>query len=185
MGIPSDLHNHKSPTRIKMKLHLLAVCFVASVSGGHHGRYSSQLSSHLATKTITELVASEPRFSTLLAAVAAADLADTLASPGPFTVFAPTNDAFAKVPSDALNGLLADKEALTKLLLRHVVTMTIYARNIGDDTVDTAGGNPDDKITAKKDGKGVTVSSSLDSANIIAADIAAKNGVVHAIDTVI
>merc|ERR1712212_1479532 len=72
-------------------------------------------------QTIAEMVVGNPTFSTLLAAVTAADLVDTLSGEGPFTVFAPTNSAFEKVPADALNSLLADKEALTAVLLRHVV----------------------------------------------------------------
>merc|ERR1712086_298823 len=74
-----------------------------------------------APQTIAELVVGNPNFSTLLAAVKAADLVETLSGEGPFTVFAPTNSAFEKVPADALSGLLADKEALTAVLLRHVV----------------------------------------------------------------
>merc|ERR1711972_110915 len=70
---------------------------------------------------IAEVVSGDERFSTLLAAVGAAGLADTLATGGPFTVFAPTNDAFAKIPKETLDGLLADKDALTAVLLRHVV----------------------------------------------------------------
>ena len=77
------------------------------------------------TKTIAELAIATPQLSTLLAAVKAAGLVDTLSGPGPFTVFAPTNAAFAKVPSDALAGLLQDKEALTAVLLRHVVPAEI------------------------------------------------------------
>merc|ERR1712168_938654 len=72
-------------------------------------------------KTIAELASTNPKFSTLLAAVKAAGLVDTLAGEGPFTVFAPTNTAFEKIPADTLNGLLADKDALTAVLLRHVV----------------------------------------------------------------
>merc|ERR1712002_958668 len=180
--IQTDIHTVNNPpkTYIIMKFHLLAVCFVASVSGGHHGRYSSH--SPRASKTITELVATDPRFSTLLAAVTAAGLGDTLASAGPFTVFAPTNDAFAKVPSEVLNGLLADKAALTKVLLRHVVPKKIFARQIGFNSLATAGG---EKITAKKDRSGVTVSSSSGSGKVVVADVGATNGVVHAIDTVI
>merc|ERR1712098_482777 len=122
-------------------------------------------------------------FSTLLAAVTAADLADTLASPGPFTVFAPTNDAFAKLPPDTLNSLLADKEALTQVLLRHVVPKEIFSKDITTNTVATAGG---EQITAKKSSRGcVHVSSSSGSARVVIADIAASNGVIHAIDSVI
>ena len=70
---------------------------------------------------IAELVVASPEFSTLLAAVKAAGLVDTLAGEGPFTVFAPTNGAFEKIPQETLQGLLADKDALTAVLLRHVV----------------------------------------------------------------
>merc|ERR1712242_457527 len=73
-----------------------------------------------APPTIAELVVSDSRFSTLLAAVKAAGLVDTLSGPGPFTVFAPTNAAFEKVPKEALSGLLENKDELTKVLLRHV-----------------------------------------------------------------
>merc|ERR1711997_830025 len=94
-------------------------------------------------QTIAELVVSNPNFSTLLAAVKAADLVDTLSGEGPFTVFAPTNSAFEKVPTDALNSLLADKEALTAVLLRHVVPgAALQGKNIppGDTKLETAGG---------------------------------------------
>merc|ERR1712107_28373 len=72
------------------------------------------------TKNIAELAIATPDLSTLLAAVKAAGLVETLAGEGPFTVFAPTNKAFAKIPKATLDGLLADKEALTAVLLRHV-----------------------------------------------------------------
>merc|ERR1711920_328709 len=84
-----------------------------------HGHYRKPAPAP--TKTIAELSIATPQLSTLLAAVKAAGLVETLSGEGPFTVFAPTNDAFAKIPAETLNGLLADKEALTKVLLRHVV----------------------------------------------------------------
>merc|ERR1712241_631451 len=90
--------------------------------------------------TIPELVSSDGRFSTLLAAVSAAGLADTLASPGPFTVFAPTNEAFAKIPEDALNDLLADTEALKRVLLRHVLPGALFKKGITWSEHATAGG---------------------------------------------
>merc|ERR1712168_1399491 len=102
-------------------------------------------------KTIAELVSTNPKFSTLLAAVKAAGLVDTLAGEGPFTVFAPTNSAFEKVPADALNSLLADKEALTAVLLRHVVPgAALQGKNIptGDTELETAGG---EEITVTRD----------------------------------
>merc|ERR1711936_1098581 len=80
--------------------------------------------------TIAELVVSNSRFSTPLAAVKAAGLVDTPSGPGPFTVFAPTNAAFEKVPKEALSGLLENKDELTKVLLRHVVPPAIQGKNI-------------------------------------------------------
>merc|ERR1711872_915097 len=135
---------------------------------------------------IAEVVSGDERFSTLLAAVGAAGLADTLATGGPFTVFAPTNEAFAKVPQDALNGLLADKEALTKVLLRHVVPGTKFAMGVQQNKFDTAGGAVEDRITTQMYKSGaVKVSSSANVARVVEADIIATNGVIHAIDTVI
>merc|ERR1711978_310276 len=94
--------------------------------------------------------------STLLAAVSAADLAATLDGPGTFTVFAPTNDAFAKIPADALNGLLADKPALTNVLLRHVLGSVVMAADIppGATEIETLSG---DKITITNANGGVTI----------------------------
>merc|ERR1712045_772161 len=83
-----------------------------------------------AQQNIAELAIATPALSTLVAAVQAAGLVETLSGTGPFTVFAPTNDAFAKIPSAALNDLLADKDALTAVLLRHVVPSSIKAAQI-------------------------------------------------------
>jgi len=136
---------------------------------------------------IAEVVSGDERFSTLLAAVGAAGLADTLATGGPFTVFAPTNEAFAKVPQDALNGLLADKEALTKVLLRHVVPGTKFAKGLQLPAhFNTAGGAAEDRIGTQMYRSGtVKVFSSSNVAKVVDADIIATNGVIHAIDTVI
>jgi len=140
---------------------------------------------------IAEVVSGDERFSTLLAAVGAAGLADTLATAGPFTVFAPTNEAFAKVPQDVLDGLLADKEALTKVLLRHVVPGTKFAKGLQLPTyLNTAGGAPEDRIGTMMFRSGnVKVFSSTNGkqnvAKVVDADIIATNGVIHAIDTVI
>merc|ERR1719341_565457 len=138
------------------------------------------------TGNIAEVVTGDERFSTLLAAVAA-DLAETLSTGGPFTVFAPTNDAFAKVPKDALDALLADKEALTKVLLRHVVPGALFSKGVTWATQTTAGG---DTIATQVFKAGVIkVVSSVDGkrtgARVVEGDIIATNGVIHAIDTVI
>ena len=134
-------------------------------------------------QTIAELVVGNPNFSTLLAAVKAADLVDTLSGEGPFTVFAPTNSAFEKVPADALNSLLADKEALTAVLLRHVVPgAALQGKNIppGDTKLETAGG---EEITVTRDNY-IKITSSAGSAHVVLFDVLASNGVVHAVNSV-
>jgi len=138
-------------------------------------------------KTIAEVAAADPRFSTLVDVLTKADLASVLSSPGPFTVFAPTNDAFAKVPAAALDSLLSDKDALTKVLLRHVVSGTAYSKGLKFGTYKTAG---NDIIAAQSyiGGRVEVISSSggvRQSARVIEADILASNGVIHVIDSVI
>jgi len=138
-------------------------------------------------KTIAEVASADPRFSTLVDVLTAADLASVLSTPGPFTVFAPTNDAFAKVPADALESLLSDNEALTKVLLRHVVSGTAYSKGLKFGAYKTVG---NDIIAAQSyiGGRVEVVSSSggvRQSARVIEADILASNGVIHVIDSVI
>jgi len=142
------------------------------------------------TTTIAGLVSADERFSTLLAAVVAAGLADTLAGEGPFTVFAPTNDAFAKIPKEALDELLADTEALKRVLLRHVLPGALFAKGITWSEHATAGGNEEDMIATQVFKGGVTkvvsnVGGKRTGARVVVADVIATNGVVHAIDTVI
>merc|ERR1711872_881371 len=138
-------------------------------------------------KTIAEVASSDPRFSTLVTALTKADLASVLSTPGPFTVFAPTNDAFAKVPAAALDSLLADNGALTKVLLRHVVSGTAYSKGLKFGTYNTVG---NDIIAAQSyiGGRVEVISSSggvRQSARVIETDILASNGVIHVIDSVI
>merc|ERR1712154_457138 len=149
----------------------------------HHNQVAP-VAAKVAPKTIPELVVSEPRFSTLLAAVKAADLVDTLSGEGSFTVFAPTNDAFKKVPEEALTGLLANKEALKAVLLRHVVPTAIQGKNIppGTTALTTAGG---EKIDVTRDEKNlIQIQSAAGSAYVVLFDVVASNGVVHAVDSV-
>jgi len=143
-------------------------------------------------KTIAEVASSDPRFSTLVDVLTKADLAAVLSTPGPFTVFAPTNDAFAKVPAATLDSLLSDNGALTKVLLRHVVPGTVFSKGIYWNTHNTAGeeGGSDDMIATQvfKAGHVRVVSYSggvRQSAKVIEADILASNGVIHVIDSVI
>lgn len=116
-------------------------------------------------------------FTTLVTAVKAAGLVDTLKGPGPFTVFAPTDAAFAKVPKAQLDALLADKAKLTKVLTYHVVAGKVMAKDVKAGKVKSVEGS---ELTLATDG-GVTV----DGAKVVAADVAADNGVIHAIDTVL
>ncbi len=117
-------------------------------------------------------------FNTLIAAVEAAGLVDTLKGPGPFTVFAPTDAAFAKIPKAKLDALLKDKAALTKVLTYHVVSGKVMAADVKPGKVKTVEG---DSFTVKASGGKVMV----DKANVSKTDIAADNGVIHVIDTVL
>jgi len=136
---------------------------------------------------LVDTLVADDRFSTLVAAVTAAGLVDTVKNAEAFTIFAPTNDAFAKIPEETLNGLLADKEALTKVLLRHVAPGAVFAKGVKWSNISTAGG---ENVCTQVFKTGVVkVSShsgdSKSSALVVEADITATNGVIHAIDTVI
>ncbi|MEN9485114.1 MAG: hypothetical protein RJB37_2994 [Pseudomonadota bacterium] len=126
---------------------------------------------------IVETAVQAGSFKTLVAAVQAAGLVDTLKGPGPFTVFAPTDAAFAKVPKEALDALLKDKAALTKVLTYHVVSGKVMAADVKAGKVRTVQGQ---ELTLGTTG-GVTV----DNARVTAADVVASNGVIHVIDTVV
>jgi uncharacterized surface protein with fasciclin (FAS1) repeats len=126
---------------------------------------------------IVDIAVSAGSFNTLVTAVEEAGLVDTLKSDGPFTVFAPTDEAFAKIPQDQLNALLNDKEMLTKVLTYHVVSGKVMAADVKAGMVPTV------------EGSSITVSVSngvrVDDAKVIKTDIIASNGVIHVIDTVI
>ena len=126
---------------------------------------------------IVDTAVAAGNFKTLAAAVTAAGLIDTLKSAGPFTVFAPTDEAFAKVPKATLDSLLADKAALTKILTYHVVAGKVMAADVKAGHVKSVQGSD---LAMATEG-GVTVNG----AKVIAADVAASNGVIHAIDTVL
>jgi transforming growth factor-beta-induced protein len=133
-------------------------------------------------KTIVDIAASNSDFSTLVTAVKAAGLVETLSGPGPFTVFAPTNAAFAKVPKATLDALLADKKALTDVLTYHVVSGKVPASEVvklNGKSAKTVNG-AEVKI-AVKDGKVIL----NDSVMVTATDIAASNGVIHVLDAVL
>jgi len=132
------------------------------------------------TRTIVEIAASNSSFSTLVTAVQAAGLAETLSGTGPFTVFAPTNEAFAALPKGTLENLLKpeNRDALRKVLTYHVVSGDLMAKNLRSGRVATVEGSP---VAVQVRQGSVTVNN----ANVVKADVDAKNGVIHAIDRVL
>lgn len=129
--------------------------------------------------TIVDVASQDGRFTTLVAALQSADLADTLKGEGPFTVFAPTDDAFAKLPAGTVDALLADKPSLTNILLYHVVAGQFMASDVvGLNSATTLQG---EDVSITVDGDIVTIND----AQVIITDIQASNGVIHVIDTVL
>ncbi len=128
-------------------------------------------------KDIVDTAVGAGTFKTLATALTAAGLVDTLKGPGPFTVFAPTDAAFAKIPKAQLDALLADKAKLTAVLTYHVVPGKVMAKDVKAGAVKTVQGSNLTITTAN----GVMV----DGAKVTATDIAADNGVIHVIDSVV
>ena len=128
-------------------------------------------------KDIVDTAVAAGSFKTLATALQAAGLVDTLKGKGPFTVFAPTDEAFAKVPKADLDALLKDKAKLTAVLTYHVVPGKVMAADVKAGKVKTVQGG---EITVSTTG-GVKV----DAANVVKTDIVADNGVIHVIDSVI
>jgi uncharacterized surface protein with fasciclin (FAS1) repeats len=167
---------HKSRTLIAaIALGVLAV----TVSAAPVAAQTSPTTTAASSPNVVQIAASNPDFSTLVTAVTQAQLAATLSGEGPFTIFAPTNEAFAKVPASQLQALLADQELLTKVLTYHVVPGKVLAgdlkkkQNVG--TVEGA----KVKIVKKKAG------AKINGAAITQTDIEGSNGVIHVIDTVL
>ena len=135
----------------------------------------------MASETIVDIAASNPDFSTLVELVKAAGLAETLSGDGPFTVFAPTNEAFSKVPAATLQELQADPTgALADVLKLHVVSGKVLAADamkLDGQCVDTLGG----KVKIAKSGDNLTIGG----ATITQTDLEGSNGVIHVIDSVI
>jgi len=129
--------------------------------------------------TIVEVAAANPDFETLVAAVTAAGLAETLSGEGPFTVFAPTDEAFDALPEGVLDALLLpeNKDALTSILTYHAVSGEVMAADVTAGDVETVEGST---IAITTD-DGVKVND----ANVIATDVDASNGVIHVIDAVL
>ena len=129
-------------------------------------------------KDIVDTAVAAGSFKTLAAALQAAGLVDTLKGKGPFTVFAPTDEAFAKIPKAALDALIADKAKLTKVLTYHVVAGKVMAADVV-------------KLKEAKtvEGQMLKIDTSngvkVNNAKVVKADVEASNGVIHVIDTVL
>ncbi len=149
-----------------MKKTFVAALFALGVSAQAHAA------------DIVDTAVSAGSFNTLVTAVKAAGLAETLKGPGPFTVFAPTDAAFAKIPKADLDALLKDKAKLTKILTYHVVPGKVMAADVKTGPVKTVEGG---SLKLMADGGKVMV----DNANVTKTDISASNGVIHVIDSVI
>jgi uncharacterized surface protein with fasciclin (FAS1) repeats len=148
-------------------LAVVGLVAVTPLSADHHGK-----------KDIVDTAVAAGQFTTLAAALKAAGLVETLKGKGPFTVFAPTDAAFAKLPAGTVEGLLKDKAKLTKILTYHVVPGKVMAADVV-------------KLKAAKtvEGSNVTIDTSngvkINNASVVKTDVEASNGVIHVIDTVI
>jgi len=129
-------------------------------------------------KNIVEIAAGSDQFKTLVAAVKAAGLLDTLQGTGPFTVFAPTDDAFAKLPAGTVEGLLKDLPKLKSILTYHVVAGKVMAN-------DVAGVKSAKTVQGGDVHVNTTHGVQINNASVTKADIEASNGVIHVIDTVL
>ena len=167
-----------TPKRLSAALVVGAMTFAAC---GSDGNDTETADTEVAAEagTIVDIAVANGNFDTLVAAVTAADLAETLSSPGPFTVFAPTDDAFAALPAGLVEALLLpeNKDTLAKILTYHVVSGQVMAADVTDGDVATVEG----QTIALSTADGVTVNG----AAVIIADVPAGNGVVHAIGAVL
>ncbi len=159
---------------------MIMITLPVAALAGNYGS-STGKSGGMASKDIVDTAASAGSFNTLVQALQAADLVDTLRGPGPFTVFAPTDEAFAKLPEGTLTDLLRpeNKGKLQSILTYHVVPGKVMAKDAGMlDSAKTVNGQ---SFSISKSGGGLMV----DGANVTQADIMTSNGVIHVIDQVI
>ena len=157
---------------------MIRTLLVAGLVAGSTFTLPSASNAQMMEKDIVTVAVEAGSFTTLAAALDAADLVTTLQGEGPFTVFAPTDAAFAKLPAGTVEALLADKEALTAVLLYHVVSGTVRA----DQVVHLSGAPTLNGATAPIEVKDGVVY--VAGAKVTTADVGASNGVIHIIDTV-
>ena len=157
----------------------LAAALTLSACSSDSDTANETMTEETSVGTIVDVASADGSFATLVAAVTAADLVETLSGAGPFTVFAPTDEAFAALPEGVLDALLLpeNKAVLAQILTYHVVSGMVMAADVTDGDVATVEGQTIKLSTAE----GVTVNG----ATVVVADVAASNGVIHAIDAVI
>lgn len=129
-------------------------------------------------KNLVETAIEAGNFKTLIKAVQEAGLVDTLSSDGPFTIFAPTDDAFSKLPTGTIDNLLKDKEKLTNILTYHVVPDKVMANEVANLNYAKTVNGKEVQIDTSKGVK-------IDKANVVKSDIECTNGVIHIIDNVL
>ncbi len=186
--------NFRQSTKI-FALALATASIGASLQANHHamGNPSVGGAEMFATKTIAENASTAPNLTTLVAAVKAAGLVETLMSAGPFTVFAPTNAAFAKLPAGTVETLVKpeNKATLTSILTYHVVAGKVTSKDIakaikkgrGKATFNTVAGG---KLTARMSGKNLVLTDAKGGmSTVTTANVMQSNGVVHVIDSVL
>ena len=173
---------------------LLGACSSSSDSSGSAGADptspatmapSSPATTAPMSQTVVDVAAANPQFSTLVSAVKAAGLADTLSGAGPFTVFAPTNDAFAKLPPGTVDSLLKpeNKDKLAGILTYHVLSGKVMAADVKPGAVKTVNGA---SFTIGVQGNDVVITDGQgNKAKVVQTDIPASNGVIHVLDTVL
>ena len=162
-----------------MNLKIIAIAFAVMMIAS--AAFAAQCNTTKMNKDIVDTAVGAGSFNTLVTAVKAADLVDTLKGPGPFTVFAPTDEAFAKLPAGTLQDLLKpdNKAKLQGILTYHVVAGKVMAADVVKITsAKTVNGQ---SLTIKVDGGKVMV----DGANVVKTDIECSNGVIHVIDAVV
>ncbi len=160
----------------------VAALMLAAMSSSAFAQDNMKGDMSMQGKTIVDVAMSDSRFSMLVELLKEANLVETLQGAGPFTVFAPTNDAFAKVPADKLAMLKSNPEMLKSVLLYHVLGMQVASSDAKTMKAKTAQGS-ELQVTVKKSNGGATVM--VDKAKVIQADVMASNGVIHAIDMVL
>jgi len=170
-GDPNDGEIQQQHRRNTMRkgLFIFLLSIVSAVGGA----------SAAAPKNLVETAKGDPRFSTLVELVQTAGLAETLSGSGPFTLFAPTNEAFAKVPAETLKSLKQDKEKLASVLKYHVVSGKVPASQVVN--LSDAKSVEGSSIRISKENGNVKV----DNATVTKTDIMTSNGIIHVIDTVI